>query len=53
MSSAQPAAAHAEAPFLFKALYYVFSLVHIRQSLAAWQRRRWAIRDPQAGAAAS
>jgi|KBSMisStaDraftv2_1062788.scaffolds.fasta_scaffold61989_1 flavin-dependent dehydrogenase len=30
---------------LFKAAYYVFSLVHLRRTIAAWRRRAFNIRD--------
>jgi flavin-dependent dehydrogenase len=31
--------------FYFRIVYYVFSLVHLRRSLAAWRRRAFNIRD--------
>jgi flavin-dependent dehydrogenase len=30
---------------LFRAIYYIFSLVHLRRSIAAWRRRAFNIRD--------
>jgi hypothetical protein len=30
---------------LFRAVYYVFSLFHLRRSLTAWRRRAFNIRD--------
>ena len=30
---------------MFRVVYYVFSLIHLRRSLAAWRRRAFNIRD--------
>lgn len=37
---------------VFKFIYYVVNLFHLRRSLSAWQRRRQIVRDPQTGSAA-
>ncbi|MNC90421.1 hypothetical protein D3C83_65180 [compost metagenome] len=37
----------------FKFLYYLHSLMTIRQSLTAWRARKRALREPDAGAAAA
>jgi flavin-dependent dehydrogenase len=38
---------------LFKAVYYFYSIRNLRQTFAAWRRRRQIISDPQSGAAAA
>jgi flavin-dependent dehydrogenase len=38
---------------LFKVVYYLYSVRNLRETLAAWRRRRQIIRDPQSEAAAA
>ncbi len=37
---------------VFQAIYYMFNLSNVKRTLAAWKRRRFIIRDPQAEGAA-
>jgi flavin-dependent dehydrogenase len=39
--------------FLFKTIYYAYSVLNVRQSIAAWRRRRQSIRGPEAGTTAA